>query len=215
MTTFLTFTAADIIIYWFVLESGGARRCGIKCRAITQELFLHWPRWNSQLQWEQVCSEGLSLGGWGRESERLTCKRDVVLHMLGLIREDNEAAIQCSLGDRDKQGTGATCPACMEKSALTLGGLMVTAIVSAVCKFSWICDAFMAGAKANRDSWGLRSSADLKGEKGDRGAPGPPGTLNLIWHWHPEKEYMFNLKSNSTKYFDAYPSSLTCLKMYT
>lgn len=44
MTTFLTFTAADIIIYWFVLESRGTRRCGIKCRAITQELFLHWPR---------------------------------------------------------------------------------------------------------------------------------------------------------------------------
>lgn len=40
----------------------------------------------------------------------------------------------------------------------------------------------MAGAKANRDSWGLHSSAHLKGEKGDRGAPGPPGMLNQICH---------------------------------
>lgn len=71
--------------------------------------------------------------------------------------------------------TGATCPTCIAKPALTFGGLVVTSIVSAVCKFLWICDAFVAGAKANRDSWGLRSSVDLKGEKGDRGAPGPPG----------------------------------------
>lgn len=89
----------------------------------------------------------------------MTCEREIVLHTLGWIREDRQP-----FNDQKWDSHGGT-------------GLVVTATVSAVFKFSWICDAFLAGAKANRDSWGLHSSAHLKGEKGDRGAPGPPGNI--------------------------------------
>lgn len=44
-------------------------------------MFLHLPQRNSQKQREQVCSEGLGLGGLGRESERLTRKRYCLAHV--------------------------------------------------------------------------------------------------------------------------------------
>lgn len=68
------------------------------------------------------------------------------------------------------------------KSALTLNVLVVTTLVSAAWKLSLILllhDAFIVGAKGNGDCWSLSNSVDLKGEKGNRGAPGPPGILNL------------------------------------
>lgn len=137
------------------------------------------------------------------------------LYVLGLVRENNEAAVQCSPGERDQHvGTGARCPTGLEKPALPVSVSVVTAIVSAVGKFSWICGAFVAGAKANSNSWELRSSADLKGEKGDRGAPGPPGTLNLRCHWRLVKEYVW-LEKQCNKLLWHLLCSLNCLKPST